>query len=497
VPTEFRTVLVDKKISEFPDTLDLSSPLKAGISIYYLSVHGKNSDWRRVSSERIKLFLPDTSSANSDVPENIRSKYLNTIIKEIITYKDSIACVISQVRDSLYSIRWLCLENGNWVNNGEDGRRSIEESNHFFQEFAEENMKTLRKINVFSSSPKDTSSFITYIKEYGQNPKDFLLDKLGKYKLVMYGEIHRRKVSWDFLEEVVSDKRFIDRTGTIFMELGSDKQGDIDTFLSNKSIDKELLLNVFRDYILPGWDVKDEFDFIKDIWLLNKNLPSDKKVKIIACDTPRPFASFTSKDDIRDSDAKYDRDTFMADTILNYLNLSKDNRSAIFIVGSGHVQKKSNSAGSILSNKMPQATYTIFQHSPRVDNFLRIYQSLRHGVFDYAFSKNGDKPIAFDLKSSPFGKEPFDAFYFEGNGTYQDNYDGYIFFGSLDNEVNGEILLDLYSDDFVAELDRRYKLYGSDLKNEWKLSELSKKAITEKILSDYSKTRWGDIIKTK
>jgi hypothetical protein len=460
-------------------------------------LNGKNSDWRKVSSERIKLFLPDTSSANSEVDENKRSKYLNTVIKEIVTYKDSVGCVISQINDSVYSIRWLNLENGNWVNSGEDRRNSVEESFQLFKKSAENNLKTLRKINGFAVAPTDTLSFINYIKNKGQNPNDFVLEKLGKYKLVLYGEIHRRKTSWDFLKGVVNDKKFVDCAGTIFMELGSDKQDDIDTFLRNKSIDNELLLTVFRDYMLPGWDVKDEFDFIKEIWLLNKNLPLNKKVKIIACDTPRPFASFTSRDEMRKDDAKYDRDKFMADTIQNYLNSSKDSRNALFIVGTGHVQKNSNSAGSILSHKLSQATYAIFQHSPRVDNFARIYENLRYGIFDYAFLKNGDKPVAFELKNSPFGKEPFDAFYYEGNGTYQDNYDGYIYFGPLDTEVNGEILFDLYSDSFVKELDRRYKLLGSDLKDEWELSEVSVKAITEKILSDYTKTRWGNIHKSK
>lgn len=200
-------------------------------------------------------------------------------------------------------------------------------------------------INAFSVIPGDTLSFISYLKDNARDPKEFVLEKLSKYKLVMYCEIHRRKVSWDFLEEILKDKRFVENTGVIFMELGSDKQKDIDKFLSGKKPESELLLSIFRDYIVPGWDDKGKFDFIKFVWQINKNAPADKKIRIIAVDTPRPFASFKSKEDIRENDAKYDRDEFMADTILKYLELNKDKRNAIFVVGSGHVQKALKSAG--------------------------------------------------------------------------------------------------------------------------------------------------------
>jgi hypothetical protein len=301
----------------------------------------------------------------------------------------------------------------------------------------------------------------------------------------MFGEIHRRKVSWDFLQDVVKDKKFIEKTGVIFMELGADKQKDIDKFLANAFIDNELLLNVFRDYMLVGWNDKGKFDFIKSIWLINKSLPPDKKVKILLIDTPRPPDSYKSKEAMRANAVKYDRDEFMADTILNYLKSSNDKRNALFIVGTGHVSEASKSAGAILCKKLPQATYAIFQHSPRVDNIIPIDERLRHGIFDYSFYKFENKPTAFEIKNSPFGKEPFDGLY----------YDGYIFLGSLDNEPNGEILFDLYSDNFIKELDRRYQIMGSSLKDEWELPETSKKAIVEKLLSDNSSTRWGNIIK--
>jgi hypothetical protein len=494
-PTDFKTIQVNKKVKDFPDKLDLSSPLKSGISINYALIYGRNSMLYKINSSRLKPFYSDTTIADSKVPENRQNRLLNITIKEIKIYKDSIAWVISEENESTFHIRWLNLENKKWVNDGEDDRSSIEQAHQLIEREADNSLKKLKKVYTFLSVPKDTTSFIKYLKENEKDPKEFILDKLNKYKLVMYGEIHRRKASWDFLQEVIKNKRFVEHTGVIFMELGSDKQKDIDVFLTNRTIDNELLLNIFRDYIISGWNDKDKFDFIKSVWQINKNLPSDKKIRIIAVDTPRPFSTFTTREDMRKNDTKYNRDEFMADTILNYLESSKDKRNALFIVGSGHIQKAGYSAGSILYKKMPLATYAIFQHSPQVDNTRPIDERLRHGIFDYAFYKSGDIPKAFELKNSPFGKEPFDGLYYDGNGTYQDNYDGYIFFGSLDNEPNGEILLDLYSDNFIKELDRRYQMLGSNLKDDWELTDLSKKAVIDKVMSDHTKTRWENIIK--
>jgi len=495
LPKEFKTVLINKKIKDFHDTFDLSSPLKTCISVNYIMINGKNRMWCEVSTVRFKASMPDSTTSDSKVTENAKSRFLETTIKEIIYYKDSIACAISEIQDSLFSIRPFYLENGKWLQAGEDERKSMESSRQHFVKYAEYNLHLLRRIIAISKVPTDTTAFIEYLKEKGCNSKEFLLTKLIKYKLVMYGEIHRRKASWDFLQGVAKDKIFAKSTGVIFMEMASHKQKDIDSFLANDTINTELLLDVFRDYIDVGWNDKGMFDFVKCIWQINRNLPDDKKIKIIAADTPRPFSTFLSRADMIKNDSKYNRDEFMASTVINYLESKKDNRNALFIVGTGHTCKTTKSAGSILSKKMSQDLYTIFQHSPRVEERSAKYERIRYGLFDYAFYKLGDEPNALDLKGSPFGKEPFDGLNYEGSGTYQDNYDGYIFFGSLDDEPNGECLYDLYSDKFIKEIDKRLHLEGSSLKEDWGLKELSKKAVIEYILASDSKTRWGNYIK--
>jgi len=325
-PSDFRTIQINKKIKEFLDTFDLSSPLKSLITYNnYVAINGKDNLLQKVSTIRYKYDLPDSTAPDSPVSDQSKSRFLETIVKEIIYYKDSIACAISEVRDSLYSIRSFSLENGRWIQGGEDERKTIDKSRKQFEKYANNDLQLLRKTVAFARIPTDTISLILYLREKGQNPEEFLLSKLKKYKLVMYGEIHRRKTSWDLLREVVNDKRFANNTGAIFLEMQSDKQPDLDRFFSNDSIDKELLLNIFRDYMIAGWDDKEKFDFLISVWYLNKNLPDYKKIKILFVDTPRIYTVEVAKSDT------IDRNRYMAKEIIKYLQSKVDKRNALFV----------------------------------------------------------------------------------------------------------------------------------------------------------------------
>jgi hypothetical protein len=273
------------------------------------------------------------------------------------------------------------------------------------------------------------------------------------------------------------------------MEFESNKQDDIDQFFLKDTMDKELLLNIFRDYMLGGWDDKARFDFLISLWNLNKKLSDTQKIRVIFTDTPRIFTEEGLKSEIQD------RDKYMADIILDYLDSTSERRNALWIVGNFHACRTVQTAGAALHKKLQEKMYTISTHSPVSYNDRITHERIRHGMFDYAFFINGDQPVAFELTDSPFGNEPFDGFYVEGNGKFQDNYDGYIFFGSLDKEVSPAILLEMYNQKFILEMDRRYQLLGWDLKEAWKLDEVSVKAVLGVIKADYTPLKWENYLK--
>lgn len=490
IPDDFKVTSVNKKVKEFPDVFDNSSPLSARITVSYIWIKGTVGRNHDIKPERERIFYPP-DAPNEEVSETSKNNLLNSTILEILTYHDSIAGIITQYGVSNYTIEYFESSNGKWWYVGGDPFETYTDCRQQFLKYADYFISSLRRANTVATIPGDTISFINFIKKDASEPKEFLLNKLKNYKLVMYGEIHRRKVSWDFCREIINDKQFPLYVGTVFMEMASHKQSDIDKFLSNDTLDKELLLDVFREYMTYGWIDKGMFDFVLDLREINQKLPENKKIRIIAVDTPRPFSTFNSSDDMDKNANLYNRDEFMASTILNYLKTNAEERHAFFIVGTSHVCKTLRSAGRLISDSLPRSdTYTVFIHSPVTDNYRNIPLRIRHGFFDYAFSKAGNMALAFDLKNGPFGNEPFDAFYYEGNGLYRENYDGYIFLGPLDTEPQGELLLELYSDKFILEINRRLGFDNTNIAKEWNIKDSSRESVIESVLSDFPKRKW-------
>ncbi|WP_340064790.1 hypothetical protein [Ascidiimonas aurantiaca] len=497
-PEDFTTNTVARKIKDFPDTLNLQTPLKAGISYAYLLINGKTAMLRPNSFSGLKNHFPPVTAPDSPVAQIDKNALLHTIIEEVMVYKDSVSLMITKTEASGIMGRWLARENHHWVNYSKKQElfNTLPQARKYFKNNAPLRLKQLRHLNRIKKVPQDTLSLVTYLQKNAVPPKDFILKKLETHKLVLYGDIHFRKWSWNICREVIKDKRFAQTTGKVFIELGANMQENLDRFMEKDTLDKELLLNVFREYKFDGWDEKGVFDFIVDLWKVNKVLPVKEKVKIILVDTPRTPSAYQTLEAVEASHT-LDRDKHMAAVIEKHLKEHQDTRNSFFTVGTQHIAKLQGTAGAILTQKFPQRDlYFIFTHSPQMHNRIDIPERVRHGVFDYAFCRAGNVPLAFELKNSPFGKEPFDALYDNGSGNYEDNYDGYIFFGPLDEEPEGDILIEMYTDTFITELNRRYALHDSDIKDWWGIEDGTKEAVIEHIRQFQNQKRWENILES-
>jgi hypothetical protein len=508
--SDFETISVGKRIGEFPDVFDLSSPLSACISFNYLRLKGLESKLGQASSMRIRGYFAGPNQADSVVSDNKRAAILNTLVNEVIVFKDSVAGVISRPSEDYYSIRYMSCEAGQWLNAGEDMGMTLEDSRQVFAKKAGLFADFAKRIPVLARVPTDFAPFAEYLKTNGRPPKTFILEALARHRLVIYGEIHRRRWSWDLCRSVIGDKVFAESTGTVYMEISAHKQGDLDAFLAKEAPDPELILGVFREMQSQGWPDKGMYEFLLDIWRLNRTLPAAKRIRIIAVDIPRPFSTFRTPEEQKAFfDSVMNRNAFMAEAIEKDMRTSKDPRHGLFIVGTGHVYKSSPpgfasstsattvpSAGALLSTGLPRGeVYAVFTHQAIVDNRGSIQGRLRGGAFDEAFAMNGNAPVAFAVNGSPFGREPFDALpeisYRTAAGTYADNYDGYIFLGPLADEPADYILYELYSADFVKEMARRAGLDHATLREWFGVEEATPEAIVAEIKKNTEgKKRW-------
>ena len=516
---DFKTIEINKIVRECPDKFDLSSPLNSYGYFKYLLSQGKQGLYRSVNSYKIQSYFLKENAPDAIIKEEKKESILNIKINEIVIYKDSVAGVFtdppakSGIPLPMQIIAILRLEDGKWLNAGEDLGNDINDARSKFKKNAPMHLETIHQISKLKTESKDTASFVDYLKKDGKEPEQYILRALAEHKIVIYGEMHRRKESWDFMKTVINNAKFSTEVGTVFMELSSDKQPELDTFFNKEILNQAIILDIFRDVQLNGWYDKGMYEFLLELWAINKKLPSEKRIRVIAVDEPRPFRNFKTIEEMENHFNRIlERNDQMAQIVLQTINNTKDKRNNLFIVGLAHAYKsvitniaigskegkmKPTAASQLTATLSKDQVFSIFQHIPIISNNGHIYGKLRNGIFDYAFSTTGNKPVAFDLNNSPFGKEPFDALneisYNKTTGKYEDNYDAYIFLGPLEIESGEYLFNDIITENYLKELDRRAKMTNTTLEKWFDVDKATIENIKKTKVFDPIKKRWTDI----
>jgi len=138
--SNFKTVSVNKKVKEFPDRFDLSSPLNSFLTLKYILMNGKDGLQCKVVTANHISLVADSSAPDQQVPDDVRKIHLNTIIQNIIFYKDSVSFITSKLfqdnGEAFYSVQNFRSEHGKWVVNGEDQFPDTASANKYILQFA-------------------------------------------------------------------------------------------------------------------------------------------------------------------------------------------------------------------------------------------------------------------------------------------------------------------------------------------------------------------------
>ena len=279
------------------------------------------------------------------------------------------------------------------------------------------------------------------------------------------------------LKRLIRLPGFHEKTGRIFMELPSWCQPKMDAFMDSDTLNTGTILEIFREEQPNGWWDRGEFEFICDVWRLNRSLPAGKRIRIVLADYQIPYSKITDRKDARSLE---NRNTHMADVIEETVRTSSDGRNSLFLVGCAHAYKSRQSgiasaasgqaevptAGAQLTDRLgAENVFTVFQHVLPGDNTGNNKAPIRGGMFDRAFEADGNRPVGFRLAGSPFGDEPFDGIYEikynASTGTYADNFDGYLFLQPIADEPQAEPLTEIFTDRFVEEIKRRASVLGT------------------------------------
>lgn len=501
--SDFKIDQINKQVKEFQlDSINLSSPIDYYLSRAQVQLSGKFKNWQDISTS---MFDFSADIPDKVVDNDFRNSVLNENIDYIMTYRDSVAGIVTHNEGNDFVLLNICwFENGRWVNRGQDMANDHKDAENKLLKQLPEMLYNLPRVALINNLPKDVTPFLTYISEVKQSPEKFLLEMLSTHKVVINGEYHRRKISWDMLKRLISLPGFSDKVGCIFMELPSWHQPTMDQFMSSDTLNNDFIIKIFQDEQPNGWWDRGEFEFLCDLWQINHSLPNKSRVRVVLADYQIPYSTISSREE---SQTTEDRNSHMANVIVNTVRNSKDKRNTLFLVGCGHVYK-SNQAGfaSAADGKAPELTagaqitnalgnnnvFTVFQHVMPTDNSGSNKSLIRGGIFDAAFELNGNKPIGFKLTDSPFGSEPFDGIheikYKTATGSFQDNFDGYLFLGPLKDEPKAIPLTEIFTEEFVSEMKRRAYVMGyENLRHIWfgrSASELTKEYIIQTLLQD-------------
>ncbi|MDE6125811.1 MAG: hypothetical protein K2G30_02545 [Muribaculaceae bacterium] len=449
----------------------LGSPLECYAARSWIRLSGREGLWGCISSGKFRF---DPGVPDLEVGDDVRRMVLGEEIEAVVTYRDSVAAVVIREDPDYLLLNYCWLEDGRWVNGGQAIADDMAEARGMLSAELPRRLADIPRIAAVESVPTDIAPFARFAAGVRETPEEFLLRQLKSHRLVINGELHRRKVSWDMLRRLAAMPEFPAVTGTVFMELPSHRQPTMDRFFAADTMDVESLYSVFRDEQPNGWWDRGEFEFLCDLWRLNRSLPEDSRIGVVLADYQVPYSEITE----RTPEAE-NRDTHMADVVAGHIARSGDSRGNLFLVGCGHACKSdvpglySAAAGEALRNTAARQladrlgdgeVFTVWQHALSGDNNGGSRAAVRGGIFDRAFELAGNRPIGFGLAESPFGLEPFDGIaeikYDIRTGSYADNFDGFLFLHPLADEPRAEPLDEVFSEAFVAEMKRRAEVLG-------------------------------------
>jgi hypothetical protein len=505
---DYQITHVNKKVRDIPVENSYASPLENYIAQIHLWINGQYDTFYSEMIDAIVRQSPQKpySSENAEWVSNCK-------VEQAITYKDSIGLVFRKDDTcDCYAVGMSQWENGKWLGTGEYicFANNLNEAKQYIENKSVDGLLRLRKFEQLKKVSTDTISFANYLNTNGKDPISYLLDKLKTHPLVVYGEVHFRKNSWELLRQLIQLPEFPASTGTVFLELSQSAQSELDRFFDNVTKDHNIILDIFRKEETAGRGDRGMYDFLMEMWDVNHNIKNP--IKVIAADYPRPFYQNIISKEQYDSIERTpcDRNEIMTEIIDNAIRRSPDKRNNLFIAGWGHAYKSSAlklgtlqvnglSAGYLLSGKLgKENVFSIFTHTVNMTNNGVVFGKLRNGLFDCVFSAHENRPVAFDLRNSPFGNELFDADDIRldaKTGSFSDNFDGYIFLQAVQEEERNTPLYELYTDDYVAEIKRRIQMTNPKSDRFWGIEwpYFNRKALLDKLRMEEGQKRWKNL----
>ncbi len=319
--------------------------------------------------------------------------------------------------------------------------------------------------------------YTSFLKSQNKTAKDYILDLFDNHDIVIICERNHGEMSqYDLITDIISDKRFIDKVGNIFTEIGvSSLDPALNTFLHTRNIAADTVLERIINFqrncsFWPLWSNKNYSFLLNTLYSLNNNLPADKAINAYPSDLPFTWAGADTSSMLQLRTMIGNRDSIMASQIILKFNQIKNSnqkrKKALVIMNFRHAF---NQEFFISGRSLKNTAYFLFrQYGNQVANVMLNtvgmnkdgFTLLQEGRWDGAFKVLDKENIGFDLKNTPFGKDSFDLWPFKTDFTYSDIFTGFAFFSPIEKHHMIEGFPGLIDGSFRSELMKRIDLIG-------------------------------------
>jgi len=340
----------------------------------------------------------------------------------------------------------------------------------------------------------DTTRYLPYLKALAngsEDPVKFVKEKMAAHPLLIFDDgLHTAADPFKFYRQLIADTAVSNKLNYIFLEVvPSNNQKYIDSFLNAAKEDSTLLFPAFQNDYGTGFPYQTYFDLFHTIYQVNKSLPAGKKIKVYGVGFPVYWEGIHDRQDLAVfRNSLLDYDFHMYRLILSLMHDFRNNERAFFLTNTRHAYKNiKDKAGNLYWNCNtfftrwhPGKTYSIRIHNATLfiesakalpkgasvsasgtDAFNYHFDRMTGGIWDYAFQKFNQYPLAIDINNTPFGADPYEgnlALNVSAGSTMADAYDAVIVLKPLEEMQQTEMINYIYTPAFMGELARRYRL---------------------------------------
>jgi hypothetical protein len=303
---------------------------------------------------------------------------------------------------------------------------------------------------------EEVAPYVAFLINQSQKPVDYVMGLFEKYDIVILCErFHPETTQYDFIYNLVSDKRFIEKIGNIFTEVGtSTMNGYLHDFLFADNLSdqdvEDRLLHIYRNLSwMAFWEKHNFYTFMKRLHSLNMSLAGDSKIHLYFSDMPFSWEGMTKEKYKQFADTLGKRDWIMADQVIKkFAEIAKSTqprRKALVIMNYRHAfndkfkrenGEKTDNTGRYIFEAYPGRVANVMINSvallPGTTDQETISTPVNNGKWDAAFESVANPDLGFDLKGNAFGTDYFDYFpFFKHTYKYQDVFTGFIFYKPL------------------------------------------------------------------